>query len=92
MASVRGSLEGSFFFYHVRATREVFGGGGVCAAQAVKKGRPLFFLRLASSDGPKFLAFSKKSNDVVKPFPLEIMKNEQSNSIKKDRNKNRNIF
>ena len=33
------------------------------------QGHPLFFLRLASSDRPKFLAFSKKkSNDVVKPF------------------------
>ena len=36
----------------------------------VSLGHPLFFLRLASSDRPKFLAFSKKktSNDVVKPF------------------------
>ena len=32
-------------------------------------GHPLFFLPLASSDRPKFLAFSKKkSNDLVKPF------------------------
>ena len=61
MASVRGSLEGRFFFYHVRATREVFwgGGGGYVRPKQSRKAVP-FFLRLASSDGPKFLAFSKK--------------------------------
>ena len=57
----------------------------------------LFFLRLASSDRPKFLAFSKKkSNDVVKPFftwnNSFNLKNEHSNSIEKNRNKNMNIF
>ena len=51
---------------------------------------PLFFLRLASSDP------HQKSNDVVKPFftgnnSLNL-KNERSNSIEKNRNKNRNIF
>ena len=61
------------------------------------QGHPLFFLRLASSDRPKFLAFSKKkSNDVVKPFftwnNSFNLKNEHSNSIEKNRNKNRNIF
>ena len=40
------------------------------ASPPAKRIRPIsFFLRLASSDRPKFLAFSKKkSNDVVKPF------------------------
>ena len=52
-----------------------------------------FFLRLASSYRPKFLAFSKKKkNDVVKPFftwnNSFNLKNEHSNSIEK----NRNIF
>ena len=57
-----------------------------------------FFLRLSSSDRPKFLAFSKqqKSNDVVKPFftwkNSFNLKNEHSNSIEKNRNKDRNIF
>ena len=60
--------------------------GGICD--------PLFFLRLGSSDRPKFLSFSKKkSNDLVKPFftwnnsliwKIHIV----INSIKK----NRNIF
>ena len=57
-----------------------------------------FFLRLVSSDRPKFLAFLKKkrSNDVVKPFftwnNSFNLKNEHSNSIEKNWNKNRNIF
>ena len=60
-------------------------------------GHPLFFLRLASSNRPKFLVFSKqKKYDVVKPFFTKNssfkLKNEHSNSIEKDRNKNRNVF
>ena len=52
-----------------------------------------FFLRLASSDRPKYLEFwKKKSSDVVKPFLTWNnsfnLKNEHSNSIEK----NRNIF
>ena len=51
-----------------------------------------FFLRLASSNWPK----DQKSNDVVKPFftwnNSFNLKNENSNSIEKNRNKNRNIF
>ena len=57
-------------------------------------GHPLFLLRLASSDRPKFLAFSKKkekSNDVAKPFftwnNSFNLKNEHGNSIER---KNRN--
>ena len=53
-----------------------------------------FFLRLASSDRPKFLVFSKKK--AVKPFftwnNYFNLKNEHSNSIEKNRNKNSNIF
>ena len=61
------------------------------------QGHPLFFLRLTSSDRPKFLAFFlKKSNDIVTPFftwnNSFNLKNEHSNSIEKNRNKNRNIF
>ena len=44
---------------------------GKTFANEVSLGHTRFFLRLASSDRPKFLAFSKKkqpSNDVVKPF------------------------
>ena len=62
-------------------------------------GHPLVLLRLASSDRPKFLAFSnkkKKSNDAVKPLftwnNSFNLKNEHSNNIEKNRNKNRNIF
>ena len=62
-------------------------------------GHPLFLLRLASSDRPKFLAFSnkkKKINDVVKPLftwnNSFNLKNEHSNNIEKNRSKNRNIF
>ena len=56
-----------------------------------------FFLRLVLSDRPNFLAFSKKkSNDVVRPFLTWSnsfsLKNEHSNSIEKNRNKNRNVF
>ena len=55
-----------------------------------------FFLRLASSDQTKFLGFWKKSSDVVKPFftwnNSFNLKNEHSNSIEKNRNKNRDIF
>ena len=59
---------------------------------------PLFFLRLASSDRPKFLSFSKKkSNDVVKPFftwnnSFNLETHIVINSIGENRNKNRNIF
>ena len=61
---------------------------------------PSSFLRLpASSNRPKFLAFPKKKtqiNDLVKPFftwnnSLNL-KNEHSDSIEKNRNKNRSIF
>ena len=65
---------------------------------AFSPGSFYFFLLLASSDRPKFLAFSttaKKSNDVVKAFFTRNnsfnLKNEHSNSIEKNRNKNRNI-
>ena len=58
-----------------------------------------FFHRLLSSDRPKFLAFStkkKKSNDVVKLFftlnDSFNLKDEHSNSIEKNRNKNWDIF
>ena len=50
-------------------------------------GHPLFFLCLASSNRPKFLAYNskKKSNDVVKPFftwnNSFNLKNKHSNSI-----------
>ena len=44
----------------------------------------IFFLRLPSSDQPTFLAFSK--NNSIN------LKNEHSNSIEKNRNKNMNIF
>ena len=44
----------------------------------------IFFLRLPSSDQPTFWAFSKNNS-----FNL---KNEHSNSIEKNRNKNMNIF
>ena len=51
-----------------------------------------FSLHLASSDRPK----DQKSNDVVKPFftwnNSFNLRNEHSNSIEKNRNKNRNIF
>ena len=56
-------------------------------------GHPLFFLRLGTSDRPKFLAFSKKkekSNDVAKQFftwnNSFNLKNERGNSIEKNRN------
>ena len=55
-----------------------------------------FFLCLVSFNQPKFLAFSKKSSEVVKPFftwnNSFNLKNEHSNSIEENRNKNRNIF
>ena len=61
----------------------------------INYGHPLFFLRLASSDRPKFWAFKKKRNYVVKPFftwnNCFNLKNEHTNSIEKNRNKNRNI-
>ena len=68
-----------------------------CITQLRISGHPLFFLRLPSSDRHKFLAFSKrKSNDVVTPFftwnNSFNLKNEHSNSIEKNRNKNMNIF
>ena len=61
-------------------------------------GHPLFFLHLASSDRPKFLEISnkKKCNYVVEPFftwnNSFNLKNEHSNSIEKNRNKDMNIF
>ena len=61
-------------------------------------GHPLFFLHLASSDRPKFLEISnkKKCNYVVEPFftwnNSFNLKNEHSNSLEKNRNKNMNIF
>ena len=63
----------------------------------VPLGHPLFFLCLASSDRPKFLAFSKKkSNDVVKPFlswnNSFYLKNGHTNGTENNRNKNMNIF
>ena len=65
--------------------------------QELNKAILFYFLHLTSSDRPKFLAFSKKkSNDLVKPFftwnNSFNLKNEHSNSIEKNRNKNRNIF
>ena len=63
-------------------------------------GHPLFFLRLSSSDRPKFLALKKKkekkSNEVVTPFftwnNSFNLKNEHSNTREKNRNKNTSIF
>ena len=61
-------------------------------------GHPLFFLHLASSNRPKFLEISnkKKCNYVVEPFftwnNSFNLKNEHSNSLEKNRNKNMNIF
>ena len=60
----------------------------------VSLGHPLFFLRLASSDGPKFLALKKKQvMTQLNHFSLRIilliyLKNDHSHSIEK----NRNIF
>ena len=50
-------------------------------------GHPFFFLCLASSDWPKFLAFSKKKSNDTWNNSINL-KNKHSNSIKK----NRNIF
>ena len=51
-------------------------------------GHPLFFFRLPSSDRPKFLAFFKKSNDVVTLFftwnNSFNLKNEHSHSTEKN--------
>ena len=61
-------------------------------------GHPLFFVHLVLSNRPIFLEFSnkKRSNDVVKPFftwnNSFNLKNEHSNNIEKNRDKNRNIF
>ena len=60
--------------------------------------RPSSFFSLFSIVWPTqiFGIFKKKSNDVVRPFPTWSnsfsLKNEHSNSIEKNRNKNRNIF
>ena len=40
-------------------------------------GDPLFFLRLASSDRPKFLAFSKKKKLAIFRSPFHLKKNEK---------------
>ena len=57
----------------------------------ISVGHPLFFLQLALSNRPKFLAFSKKkSYDVLKPFftwnNSFNVKDEHSNSIEENRN------
>jgi len=53
----------------------------------------LFFLRLPSSDQPKFLVFSKKKgNDVVTPFFTWKNSFNLKMSIEKNRNENTNIF